>query len=339
MTGKTRVMIVEDEVGLALTLAESIRQASRSAYDVTVCNSPQDALNQINSGVQFDLVISDLRLPGISGLELIGRIKQRFPGTHTILMTGYGSHDVETRAKEITDAYLTKPFDLPNVLKLIQRILSPDSAIPDVLVVENSLSAARKILDELRFETKAPYAMLFYLHRSTVIDSGEPGGIDKTILNASLISSMTASNELAQAFNEKRAFDMHYYDGDRYEIHLRKVNAEIVLALLIDLRQTQIQIGGIRLFLKRAVESIRQISDQLLASEKGRDGQQDLEAMLVQDDAPEFFNALDDLLFSDEKPAASRLPEQNTEKPARDYFSLDEAIRQGLIKIDPTNEK
>jgi CheY-like chemotaxis protein/predicted regulator of Ras-like GTPase activity (Roadblock/LC7/MglB family) len=331
MTTQTRVLIVEDEPGLAMTLAASIRQASRNAYEVLVCNNPQEALANLTTTI-YDLVISDLRLPGISGLELIGRVKQKSPGTHTILMTGYGSQDVEIKAKAITDAYLTKPFDLPNVLALIQNILSPGTEQKpktDVLLVENSLSAARKIMDELRFETKSPYAMLFYMHSPTIIDSGETGAVDKTILNASLLSSMTASNELAQAFNAKRAFDMHYYDGDRYEIHLRKVNAEIVLALLIDLRETQMQIGGIRLYLKRAVESIRQISDQLLAAEKGKSRQQDIESVLGESDAPDFFNALDDLLFSDEKPPVAGHPASGVdapltdEKPTRDYFSLD----------------
>lgn len=335
-----RVMIVEDEPGLAITLAESIRRASKNAYEVVVCNTPQEALEEFSSLV-FNLVISDFRLPGMNGLELISKIKMKSPGTHTVLMTGYGSQDVETKAKNITDAYLTKPFHLPEVLKLIQNILSngENAQSAEALVVDNTLSASHKIMSELRFETKAPYAMLLDLYGHTMSDSGDPGSIDKTILNSLLISSMAASHELAHALHEKRAFDMHYYDGERYEIYLRKVNAEIMLALLIDLQQTNIPIGGIRLHLKRAVESVKQISDQLLASDKRNDGE-DIELLMAQQGSSNFFNSLDDLFVSDE--ISAKAPSHSNvmdEKPLQEYLSLDEAIRQGLIKTDPESDQ
>lgn len=297
MNSKIRVMIVEDEMGLAITLADTIRKASKNAYDVLICNTPQEALDHL-AGTVFDLVISDLRLPGMSGLELIEKIRQRTPGTHTILMTGYGSQEVEEKAQKITDAYLTKPFDLPDILKLIQRTLSPDQGA-DALIVDNTLSDSRKVMDELRFETKAPYVMLLDLSGHTMIDSGDPGAIDKTVLNALLISSMAASHELAQAFNEKRAFDMHYYDGERYEIYLRKVSSEIIMALLIDLQQTQIPMGGIRLHLKRAVERIKAVSEQLLTDKKEK--KENIKA-LTQEETSKFSDSLDDLLFGNEKP-------------------------------------
>lgn len=336
-----RVMIVEDEPGLAITLADAIRRASKDAYEVIICNTPQEALAEL-SGTVFNLVISDLRLPGMNGLELIGKIKIKSPGTHTILMTGYGSQDVEVKAKDITDAYLTKPFHLPEVLTLIQRILSTSETVQGVeaLVIDNTFSASQKIMKELCFETKAPYAMLLDLYGHTMSDSGDPGNIDKTVLNSLLISSMAASHELAHALHEKRAFDMHYYDGDRYEIYLRKVNAEIMLALLIDLRQTNIPIGGIRLHLKRAVESVKQISDQLLASDKRNDSE-NIELIMAQQGSSNFFNSLDDLFIQDETlaPTSSSLVNTLDEKPHTEYLSLDEAIRQGLIKTDSESEK
>ena len=297
MNSKIRVMIVEDEMGLAITLADTIRQASKDSYEVLICSTPQEALDHL-AGTVFDLVISDLRLPGMSGLELIEKIRQKTPGTHTILMTGYGSQEIQAKAQKITDAYLTKPFNLPDILKLIQQTLAPQQGA-EALIVDNTLSDSRKIMDELCFETKAPYVMLLDLSGHTMIDSGDPGAIDKAVLNALLISSMAASNELAQAFNEKRAFDMHYYDGERYEIYLRKVNSEIIMALLIDLKQTQIPMGGIRLHLKRAVERIKEVSEKLLADEKDKSAS--LQSLTPQESS-EFSDSLDDLLFGDEKP-------------------------------------
>ena len=189
-----------------------------------------------------------------------------------------------------------------NVLKFIHHVVSVDNQKRETgaLVLDKTLIASRKIMDELRFETKAPYSLLLNLYNHTMIDSGDPGGIDKTILNPVLISSMAASHELAQVFNEKYAFDVHYYAGERYEIYLRRVNAEIIMALLIDLQQTNISMGGVRLHLKRAVESIKQISEQLLAMEKDEDIEK---VEPTPQETSQFSNSLDDLLFGDEKPA------------------------------------
>ena len=115
-----RILIVEDEKNLALTLSIALKRASNGNFAITVCHHGHDALPLIESQ-KFDLIISDLRLPDTSGLSLLEKAKFRHPDTRTIMMTAFGSEQVKAQAKLVTNAYLTKPFNLPDMVQLVKQ--------------------------------------------------------------------------------------------------------------------------------------------------------------------------------------------------------------------------
>lgn len=258
------ILIVEDESVISYTLAKMLQRASEDHFVVTTCRSVSQALELLVLH-PFALVISDLRLPGRSGLELISLIRERYPETHTILMTGFGSAEVETQARRLTDAYLTKPFNLPEVLQLVRNVLSQARTHPTarVLQVEQGPQHWKKTLSELRTAVGAPYVMLLDLSGHTLVDDGNPGVVDQSVLNALLCHSMAAANELARAFNESRALDLHYHDGEQYQIYSAKINDHLFLTLIFDTRTTSPRIGNVWLYLKRTAETIRLQVNQL----------------------------------------------------------------------------
>lgn len=119
-----RILIVEDERNLARTLAQALRLGSDGNFEVQVCETAEESLELLKEH-SYSLVISDLRLPGMDGLQLIAKIKNTYPETHTILITGFGSEDVEARADELSEGYLTKPFDMLDMLMMVQKVISP----------------------------------------------------------------------------------------------------------------------------------------------------------------------------------------------------------------------
>jgi len=116
------ILIVEDEKNLARTLAQALRLGSDGLYNVETIDSAEAAYPML-SAKSYDLVISDLRLPGEDGLTLITRVKETSPKTHTILITGFGSTDVEGQADGLTEGYLTKPFDMLDLLHMVQKVI------------------------------------------------------------------------------------------------------------------------------------------------------------------------------------------------------------------------
>ncbi len=121
---KKNILIIEDERNLGRTLAQALRVGLDRHFEVETCESGEEAFHKLYEK-DYSLIISDLRLPGIDGLELITYIKRFFSDTHVILITGFGSDEVEARADQITEGHLTKPFDILDLLRMVQKVIDP----------------------------------------------------------------------------------------------------------------------------------------------------------------------------------------------------------------------
>ena len=122
---ESRILIVDDERPVAQALQRALSLPRGGGYSVESCESAEAALER-HECAHFDLLISDLRLPGINGLDLIEQARQRNPGMHSVLITAFGSAEVEEQALGATDAYVPKPFHLRDMCQIVQRILGSD---------------------------------------------------------------------------------------------------------------------------------------------------------------------------------------------------------------------
>ncbi len=355
MGTKTRILIVEDEEKIAYTLARALRRASDNDFTVEIQNSPVTALELFKTQ-SFDLLITDQRMPGMSGLELVAHVRREYPETRAILITGFGSPEIEAEARRLADGYLTKPFNLPDVLRLVQDVIrDPHSgASAQAVIVENGLNEIERCLDALYVDASATYVMLLDMNGHTLIDRGDPGAVERSMLNSLLCNSMNMSGELERAFKERHAFDTLHYNGERYEIYLRRVNDRSLLALLLDLDQSNAQIGAVRIYLKRAVEEIREQSGFFENSappqepiHMGSDLGRLLDAMLdetngipsVSFTAPPASSASADAgaRFASEAPKGVEPNGSERDRSSGDAgndetVSLEEAIRRGILK-------
>lgn len=117
-----RVLIVDDEEDLTWTLSKKLSKDS-DKFEVTCVNSGKEAMNVLNQ-LPFDLVITDVRMPEVSGLDLLVKIKNLYPATKVIIMTAYGSSDVQNDANERgCFHYIEKPFEINELRQLIINAL------------------------------------------------------------------------------------------------------------------------------------------------------------------------------------------------------------------------
>ena len=115
------IVIIDDE---PITLKQLRRILEKEGYSVAAFSSPQRALKHIE-GKPCDLVISDVRMPTMSGMELMSRVKSRFPETEVILITGYASLDGAVEAtREGAFYYLEKPFTPDQVRARVEQALA-----------------------------------------------------------------------------------------------------------------------------------------------------------------------------------------------------------------------
>ena len=118
--GKPRILIVDDDSSIVELLAEML---SEHDYLCQGCQNGQEALHLMDTH-GFDIVLSDLHMPGMSGLELLRAIREKHPRTATVMVTSEGDVRVGVQAmKEGANDYLLKPLDFQRVRVSVKQVL------------------------------------------------------------------------------------------------------------------------------------------------------------------------------------------------------------------------
>jgi two-component system response regulator AtoC len=113
-----RVLIVDDEQNLRHMLQTLLR---REGYEPVGVPSVESALKEL-SDRPYDIVITDLRMPGQSGLDLVDEIRRRNLGATVVVMTAYGSRDIAIEAmKHGAYDYISKPFEADEIVLLLRK--------------------------------------------------------------------------------------------------------------------------------------------------------------------------------------------------------------------------
>ena len=138
-----KILIAEDE---EITVKHLVKTLTAAGYEVTSTLNGLDALTKIESG-SFDILIADIKMPGLTGIELLEKIREKQIELDVIIITGFGSIGSAVEAmKKGAIEYVTKPFDLDELVLKVNKIRDQK-----ILKKENiALKAYAGALDELR---------------------------------------------------------------------------------------------------------------------------------------------------------------------------------------------
>ncbi|PID47365.1 MAG: DNA-binding response regulator [Proteobacteria bacterium] len=191
----TKVLMIEDDLELAEILTEYLEQFE---MEVTTAEDPYMGISTLNTG-KFDLLILDLTLPGIDGLDVCKEIRQ----SHDIpIIISSARHDITDKVTALdngADDYLPKPYNPRELLARIQSLLRRRSAsksfqkeedLTDLVLKEDQMSIFYK--NDLLHLTKAEYEILSYLMKKT-------GGVvsrEELIYNCEAISEETTNKSI-----------------------------------------------------------------------------------------------------------------------------------------------
>lgn len=135
---KQQILIVEDD---ALQRTQLARALARTDRNIVEARSGEEALTFLASQ-RFDLVISDLKMPGISGLELVQRIKTASPHTSLILITGHGSVDSAIAAMKVgVEDYLEKPYGSEELNIIVEKIFEKRELLAENILLREQLES------------------------------------------------------------------------------------------------------------------------------------------------------------------------------------------------------
>lgn len=148
---KPSVLLVDDEQSICSALHRTFKQHK---YQVFEANSGQQALDVLNN-VHIDLIISDQRMPGMKGTQLLKIVKDRFPDTGRIMLSAYG--DVEDLTAAINDAsvnqFIAKPWSEPHLLAMAKQF-SKKNPRSEIEAQQTSIQSRAKDADIIRLDTK-----------------------------------------------------------------------------------------------------------------------------------------------------------------------------------------
>jgi len=121
MTNTAKILLIEDDPGIVMTLR---RVLTEEGHHVQVDTRGDTGMNRAR-GEPFDVVITDMKLPGLSGLELVAELHGVHPRLPIILITAHGTTETAIAAtKAGAYDYLLKPFELPELIELVEKAVA-----------------------------------------------------------------------------------------------------------------------------------------------------------------------------------------------------------------------
>jgi FixJ family two-component response regulator len=166
MTAKP-ILIVDDEKNIRLALSMAL---DKLEIPVETAASGEEALERVAQG-GYGLMLLDLRMPGLDGMEVLRQVSQKQPEIKIIIITAYGSIDLAVEAMKLGAVdFLQKPFDTGQVREMVSRILEKSAGSHGY---EDYLALAKQRVTEGHFEVAGVYAQ-----KAVFLNPDRPGALN-----------------------------------------------------------------------------------------------------------------------------------------------------------------
>ena len=123
------ILVVDDEQDVELLFNQRFRKSIRSGiFNFHFAFSGEEAIGYLNelNAPDITLILSDINMPGMSGFELLEKVKKQFPEIHVMMVTAYGDPDNQEKAKVMgANDLLSKPLDFPHLEQKLFSLLQP----------------------------------------------------------------------------------------------------------------------------------------------------------------------------------------------------------------------
>ncbi|HKP54181.1 MAG TPA: sigma-54 dependent transcriptional regulator [Chloroflexia bacterium] len=171
-----RILVADDDTDIRILLKTFLED---EGYTVSEAASGQEALDGVRSGA-YDLVLLDMRLPGMTGMDVLKQLREKQGNVPVILMTAYGSPNIAIQASSLgAYSFITKPFELDDVLLTISRYFERQQLMEEVRTLRSQMEP-RDPSERIIGNSPAMHQIYMMVGRSasteaTVLITGETG--------------------------------------------------------------------------------------------------------------------------------------------------------------------
>lgn len=261
MDAINRILVVDDDFA-TLEFLRSILALAEESFDVLGVPSAEEALFALRQ-TPYHLLITDMRLPGISGTELVQKIWAIRPGIPVIMITAYDEPALERAAADLgIGYYFRKPLDAEDVLAAVYNSIrqaegeSPGPVVPGAVQDKVAPTIARR-LDSLRADTGARQVVLASVTGELLYQSGERLASDLPRLVAAMAAGMNTSFRLAAELGEENPVAIQFLTGSTSDVYFSNVDDSYFVAIFFDAQVQRGRIGTIWVFGRRAINDLR----------------------------------------------------------------------------------
>jgi len=258
MVANKRILIVDDDEIMISFMQRTLLTDKDSEYEVQTAASGEEALRLLQSH-PFDLVLADLKMPGIDGLQLIEAVRQIDPDTRTILMTAYGSDEIEQQANRLSVfRYITKPLHLEDLRQAVRDALVGDGITGKGILIMSAerYEALTHRLHELKSDLGCQCVFLADLVGQIVVTIGYLPGLDLAALASVIGGQFATTLEIASVLGTTRVRSLDFRESEKYDIYSTTVGDNLILAILFDRDVRTSRMGSVWDYTRQAVEDL-----------------------------------------------------------------------------------
>ncbi|MCJ7511564.1 MAG: response regulator [Anaerolineales bacterium] len=240
-----RILLVDDQRQVSRMLRASL-ELSGEGYVVVDSPSGEEALLELARG-PVDLLITDLRLPGISGLDLLARVRQLNPNARAILITGQPTDEIQALAQQMgVVAFLRKPIGTSFFLEAVAHALQlSEEPVKAAQVADEEKPRLAERLASLRRDLGAEAVLLIDERAQVVARSGELLGFDLTSVLAALVTAYASGQKVSTLLSSTSPGTFQFFAGSTHDFFLSNVGADFALLIAFPGGKGARQIGAV----------------------------------------------------------------------------------------------
>jgi CheY-like chemotaxis protein len=252
------ILIADDEEPVLSVFMSSLKRLGPE-YKVITVTSAFEAIEQLKKR-NFDLVVSDYKMAGMDGLILLQTVRKVQPNAHTIMMTAYGSPNLEEDLQQLNARYISKPVDIDKFRQVVLESLGekPNNAQMIKIISEEEYSEINQILKQLCSDISARCILLTDLDGHLITRTGVTDLLPLEAVASLLGGGMASLFEAGRVMDgNPESINLAYREGVHEALYMTNVGRKFLLIMVVDRGMFSTRIGSVLYFARQAAITLK----------------------------------------------------------------------------------
>lgn len=254
------ILVVDDDKFILTFLEHTLKKFEPDYRVVTVINGPE-ALEQIQQR-NFDLVITDYMMPGISGIDLANAIRHLNPSTAVVLMTAYATDQLNHTIELLhVDGFIRKPISLAQVRKVVKDTIGRSTQKKSVIPLDQKRleEDVNKHLQSLYLNAGARYVILVHAGGQPIQVVGPAEKEEAAQVAMVVAANFLAARKIAVSLDSQPHYRSSSFEGNGYDIYAYHVDDDFLLAVVFS---KETRPGIVSVYTKQASEALKSLVNE-----------------------------------------------------------------------------